>query len=145
MVMLFPQAFTGMSMGAWTVLPERMPGEPCVYPSAVAPFLLSLPTARCLPVPGPRSTADGSWALWFDARLPDAGAAEPCRLEVALPESLPEPLPQAFPAAGLSSPTTLTELPHALTGTWTGISIEFPDSTPGEFDASPVAPASACA
>jgi hypothetical protein len=32
----FPQAFTGTSTGACTLLPDRMPGEPVATPSAPA-------------------------------------------------------------------------------------------------------------
>lgn len=61
MVMLLPHRFTGISTGACTWLPERIPGEPVV--SAWA----EVPEARCLPVPAPLSRASSC----PDARLPE--------------------------------------------------------------------------
>jgi hypothetical protein len=104
MVTLFPQAFTGTSTGAWTLLPEPTPVELLVSPPAWEP--------------------------------------PPCPVDPA-PEPLP--LPQSVPMAGLSSPTTFTVFPHAFTGTLIGAWTEFPDATPGELDALPFAPESACA
>src|SRR6478735_4211798 len=54
-------------------------------------------------------------------------------------------LAQELPIAGLRTPTTSTVLPQALTGAWTGTCTVFPDATPGEFEAEPLAAESACA
>ncbi|RST14303.1 hypothetical protein E2C00_29525 [Streptomyces sp. WAC05374] len=49
------------------------------------------------------------------------------------------PLAHSLPNAGFSPPTTLTLLPHAFTGTFTGAWTLFPDATPGELAAAPLA------
>ncbi len=50
-------------------------------------------------------------------------------------------LAQPLPAAGLSSPTTFTVLPHTFTGTCTGSWTVLPEITPGEPAADPSAAA----
>jgi hypothetical protein len=54
-------------------------------------------------------------------------------------------LAHLLPTAGFRTPTTLTVLPQALTGTCTGACTVLPDSTPGESELEPVAPESAWA
>jgi hypothetical protein len=53
--------------------------------------------------------------------------------------SWPDSLTQVLSLASLNSPTRLTLLPQAFTGTWTGAWMRLPDSRPGEPLAAPTA------
>src|SRR5690606_1935174 len=71
--------------------------------------------------------------------LPEATPGEPSATPCAWAPDPPwpwppssEPLTQVLPKVGLSTPTTSTLLPQALTPTSTGTCTLFPDSTPGE-------------
>jgi hypothetical protein len=73
----------------------------------------SAPTTSTLLPQALTGTLTGAWTL-----LPDATPGE---LLVAPLASAPlDLLAHLFPNAGLSAPTTFTELPHAFTGTLTG-------------------------
>ncbi len=72
---LSPQALTGMLIGAWMVLPDSTPGEPCEPPTAVAP-----------PVPpwsAPAAVAPPEFEQWS----PAAGLSRPTTFAV-MPQTL---------------------------------------------------------
>ncbi len=109
-----PHAFTGTWTGAWMRLPDSRPGEPLAAPTAWAP-----PLSEC------ETPEEASW--WGVRR-----AVRGLLLAVRAPETLAQVLSEAL----LRPPPTVTLLPHAFTGAWTGACTLFPESTPGE----PLAP-----